>query len=181
MISRFTLLNMKAEQLSKSILDLDSNIRFAGVMEKSGHLYAGGMREGVEEYLKGRNPELSLAQTAYVVDLRRMFSSELGDLKYIVYAYDKVKIFSLPVRDHVLVFSADNTANIDHLTEKVLQYVKSIESELSLYPPTNIINTEKKEILRNLHESGIPEDMIADQLDLDINTVKMLIQELHGS
>ena len=181
MISRFTLLNMRAEQLSKSILDLDSNIRFAGVMEKSGHLYAGGMREGVEEYLKGRNPELSLAQTAYVVDLRRMFSSELGDLKYIVYAYDKVKIFSLPVRDHVLVFSADNTANIDHLTEKVLQYVKSIESELSLYPPTNIINTEKKEILRNLHESGIPEDMIADQLDLDINTVKMLIQELHGS
>jgi hypothetical protein len=181
MISRFTLLNMKAEQLSKSILDLDSNIRFAGVMEKSGHLYAGGMREGVEEYLKGRNPELSLAQTAYVVDLRRMFSSELGDLKYIVYAYDKVKIFSLPVRDHVLVFSADNTANIDHLTEKVLQYVKSIESELSLYPPANIINTEKKEVLRNLHESGIPEDMIADQLDLDINTVKMLIQELHGS
>jgi hypothetical protein len=181
MISRFTLLNMKAEQLSKSILDLDSNIRFAGVMEKSGHLYAGGMREGVEEYLKGRNPELSLAQTAYVVDLRRMFSSELGDLKYIVYAYDKVNIFSLPVRDHVLVFSADNTANIDHLTEKVLQYVKSIESELSLYPPANIINTEKKEILRNLHESGIPEDMIADQLDLDINTVKMLIQELHGS
>jgi hypothetical protein len=172
---------MKAEQLSKSILDLDLNIRFAGVMEKSGHLYAGGMREGVDEYLKGRNPELSLAQTAYVVDLRRMFSSELGDLKYIVYAYDKVKIFSLPVRDHVLVFSADNTANIDHLTEKVLQYIKSIESELSLYPPANIINTEKKEILRNLHESGIPEDMIADQLDLDINTVKMLIQEIHGS
>jgi DNA-binding CsgD family transcriptional regulator len=32
--------------------------------------------------------------------------------------------------------------------------------------------------VRNLHVSGIPDDMIADQLDLDINTVKMLIQEI---
>ena len=34
-------------------------------------------------------------------------------------------------------------------------------------------------MLRNLHESGIDEDMIADQLDLDVSTVKMLMQEEH--
>jgi orotate phosphoribosyltransferase-like protein len=54
-----------------------------------------------------------------------------------------------------------------------------VESDLSLYPPSNIINNEKKEVVRNLHFSGISEDMIADQLDLDINTVKMLIQEIN--
>ena len=45
---------MRAEEFSKNILDLDDKIRFAGVMEKSGHLYAGCTREGFEEYLKGK-------------------------------------------------------------------------------------------------------------------------------
>ena len=43
---------MRAEEFSKNILGVDPQIRFAGIMEKSGHLYAGGMREGKEEYLK---------------------------------------------------------------------------------------------------------------------------------
>jgi hypothetical protein len=169
---------MKAEQLSKNILNVDSSIRFAGIVEKSGHLYAGNTRAGIEEHLKGRNPELSLAQSAYIVDLRKMFTSQLGNLKYVIYTYDKVKMISIPLKEHVLVFSADDSANTDQLLHKVSQYVQSVESELSLYPPANIINSEKKEIVRNLHVSGIPDDMIADQLDLDINTVKMLIQEI---
>ena len=169
---------MKAEQLSKNILNVDSSIRFAGIVEKSGHLYAGNTRAGIEEHLKGRNPELSLAQSAYIVDLRKMFTSQLGNLKYVIYTYDKVKMISIPLKEHVLVFSADDSANTDQLLHKVSQYVQSVESELSLYPPANIINSEKKEIVRNLHVSGIPDDIIADQLDLDINTVKMLIQEI---
>jgi DNA-binding CsgD family transcriptional regulator len=39
------------------------------------------------------------------------------------------------------------------------------------------VNAEKKEILRNLYHSGISEELIAEQLDLDVNTVKMLIAE----
>jgi hypothetical protein len=48
-----------------------------------------------------------------------------------------------------------------------------------LHPPSNIINKEKKETLRNLYESGFEEEVIADQLDLDLNTVRMLIKELY--
>jgi hypothetical protein len=169
---------MKSEQFSKNILNLDSNIRFAGIVEKSGRLYAGSMRSGIEEHLKGKNPELSLAQSAYIVDLRKMFTTELGNLRYVIYTYDKVKMISIPVKEYVLVFSADDIVNTDDLLEKVLQYIQSVESDLLLYPPSNIINNEKKEIVRNLHDSGIAEDMIADQLDLDINTVMMLIQEI---
>ena len=169
---------MKSEQFSKNILNLDSNIRFAGIVEKSGRLYAGSMRSGIEEHLKGKNPELSLAQSAYIVDLRKMFTKELGNLRYVIYTYDKVKMISIPIKEYVLVFSADDGVNADVLLEKVLQYVQSVESELLLYPPSNIINNEKKEIVKNLHDSGIAEDMIADQLDLDINTVKMVIQEI---
>jgi len=68
-------------------------IRFAGAMEKSGHLYAVYTKEGFEEYLKAKDQEISFSQTAYIVEIRKRFSSDLGDLKYIVYSYDKVKIF----------------------------------------------------------------------------------------
>jgi DNA-binding CsgD family transcriptional regulator len=41
------------------------------------------------------------------------------------------------------------------------------------------VNAEKREALRNLSDSGIAEDLIAEQLDLDINTVKMLVAEMN--
>ena len=153
-------------------------IRYAGVMEKSGHLYAGSQREGMEEHLKGRNSEISYAQSAYIVDLRKMFTPELGKLNTVAYMYDKVKLINFPVKDHLLVISSEAEANVDELCEKILKYVTSVENELSLYPPANIVNPEKKEILRNLYESGISEDLIADQLDLDVNTVKMIVEEI---
>jgi hypothetical protein len=169
---------MKAEQFSKNVLSLDSGIRFAGVMEKSGHLHAGIRRSDTEEYLKGRNTEISFAQSAYIVDLRKMFTQELGSLKSVIYSYDRVKLISIPVEDHVLVISTEPNVGSDALVDKVSSYIKSVESELSLYPPANIIDEEKKEALRNLHHSGISEEMIAEQLDLDVNTVKMLIAEI---
>jgi hypothetical protein len=162
---------MKAEQFSKNVLALDPMIRFAGVMEKSGHLYAGSQREGIEEHLKGR-------KSAYIVDLRKMFTPELGKLNTVAYMYDKVNLINFPVKDHLLVISAEAAAKVDEICEKILKYITSVENELSLYPPANIVNQEKKEVLRNLHESGISEDLIADQLDLDVNTVKLIIAEI---
>ena len=110
--------------------------------------------------------------------MRKIFSSDLGDLKYIVYTYDKVKIFSFPLKDQIVVLSTEFSANTGNIIEKTLEYINSMEAKLSLYPQSNVINEEKKEMLRNLLESEIPEEMIAEQLDLDVQTVKKLNQEM---
>jgi uncharacterized protein DUF6659 len=172
--------DIKAEEFAKNILSIDPKIRFAGLIERSGYLFAGGFREGVNHYLKRSNAELSLSQSAHIVYLRERFLTELGNLKYIVYDYDKVKLFSMPVKQHILVFSTESTASTEDVASKVSQYIKSMEHQLSLHPPSNIINKEKKETLRNLYESGFEEEVIADQLDLDLNTVRMLIKELYN-
>ena len=153
-------------------------MRFAGVMEKSGHLYARCKKEGCQEYLKIKNQGISFSQTAHIVEMRKTFSSDLGDLKHIVYTYDKVKIFSIPLMDHIVVFSTEGSANAEDIVEKTLEYINTMGTKLSLYPPSNIINEEKMEMLRNLLDSEIPEEMIAEQLDLDIQTVGRLIQEM---
>lgn len=169
---------MKSEEFSKNILALDPAIRFAGLIERSGHLFAGGMREGADTKLNEKNSDLSLLQFAHIVFLRERFSKELGSLKYVLYDYDKVKMFNMPVKEYILVFSAESDANAEDIVNNVSQYIKSVEKDLSLHPPSNIINKEKRETFRNLYESGIPEEMIADQLDLDVNTVRMMIEEI---
>ena len=169
---------MKSEEFSKNILALDPTIRFAGLIERSGHLFAGGMREGADTKLNEKNSDLSLHQFAHIVFLRERFSKELGSLKYVLYDYDKVKMFNMPVKEFILVFSAESDANAEDIVNKVSQYIKSVEKDLSLHPPSNIINKEKRETFRNLYESGIPEEMIADQLDLDVNTVRMMVEEI---
>jgi len=172
---------MKAEEFSKNILSLDPKIRFAGLLEKSGHLFAGGSREGIDNYLQGKNSEFSLSQSAFIIDLRNFFSSDVGNLEYIVYAHNKVKMFNIPLKDYILVFSTENTINIEDIVKRTSDYIKSVESQLMLHPPSNIITDEKKETLKNLYDSGIEEDMISDQLDLDLPTVRILIKEVQAS
>lgn len=169
---------MKADELSINIIALDNKIRFAGVIDRSGRMYAGIVRKGTQGYLNEKNAELSLAQTAYIVDLRQIFTPELGCLKYILYGYEKVKLFSIPIKEHILVFSADNPVSVEDLVDEVTGYLKLVEADLVFYPPHDIINSEKRQILRNLYESGISEEIIAEHLGLDIGTVKILIQEI---
>ena len=169
---------MKPDELSINIIALDNKIRFAGVIDRSGRMYAGIVRKGTQGYLNEKNAELSLAQTAYIVDLRQIFTPELGGLKYILYGYEKVKLFSIPIKEHILVFSADNPVSVEDLVDEVTGYLKLVEADLVFYPPHDIINSEKRQILRNLYESGISEEIIAEHLGLDIGTVKILIQEI---
>lgn len=168
---------MKSEEFSKSILALDPTIRFAGLIERSGHLFAGGMKEGADNQLKGKDSDLSFLQSAHIIFLRERFSEELGPLKYVLYDYDKVKMFNMPVKEYILVFSAESNVNAEDLVSKVTLYVESVQQELELHPPSNIINKEKRETLRNLLNSGYEEDVIADQLDLALGTVRTLIEE----
>ncbi len=169
---------MNAEEFSRMILNIDGSIRFSGIVEKSGHLYASVMREGLDEHLKGRDPEISFSQSAYIVDLRKMFTQELGNLDFVIYIYEKVRMISMPLKDQVLVLSADISGDLDDLLSKLKRSVKEIESGLELRKVSTPLDREKLEILRNLFESGISDEMIADQLDLDVDTVKLAIREM---
>jgi hypothetical protein len=147
-------------------------------MEKSGHLYSGGPREGIVQLLTGRNSEISLTQTAYIVQMRKGFSRDLGDLEYVVYAHDKVLVFSMPILDDlILVFSTEKGVSVNSIVQRITEYVKSVESQLIVQRSSKVVDEEKRRTVRNLYDSGITEDLIAEQMDLDINTVKSLIEE----
>ncbi|MGN6347779.1 MAG: hypothetical protein ACTHME_08760 [Candidatus Nitrosocosmicus sp.] len=125
-------INMNAGQFSKNILDLNENILFAGVLEKSGHLSSSYERVPMDGYLKGRNLEMVYSQSVYVADLRKMLSNTFGNLNSICYIYEKLKILLFPIKDHILLVFVNKEFKIDDLTKNIYEYIKTQDS-LDLY------------------------------------------------
>ncbi|MDQ2684379.1 MAG: hypothetical protein M3Y25_00880 [Thermoproteota archaeon] len=123
---------MKAEQFTKNILDLNENILFSGIIEKSGHLNISSQRDSLDKYLKGRNAELIMSDSAYAVDLRKGFSSSFGNLTSICYEYSSLKILIIPVKEHILFLLINKDANTSILTQQVYSIINS-DKELDLY------------------------------------------------
>ncbi|MDQ4073671.1 MAG: hypothetical protein M3162_05120 [Thermoproteota archaeon] len=124
---------MDAGQFTKNILDLDDNILFAGIAEKSGHLNVSNQRINVDDYLKGRNLEMIVSQAVNVVDLRKMFTSLFGNLDSIIFAYENMNILMFPVKDHVLLVFANNAIKTDVLIKKIRGNTVSSTNSLDLY------------------------------------------------
>jgi DNA-binding NarL/FixJ family response regulator len=72
--------------------------------------------------------------------------------------------------------STDRDINIDSVFNQVQSFVKNSESELDIQLDVKNISQEKKESVRNLYDSGISEEMIAEQVDLNLATVKSLVK-----
>jgi hypothetical protein len=123
---------MKADQFTKSILDLDNDIMFSGVIEKSGHLNISNQRDSLDKHLKGRNAELIISESAYAVDLRKAFIKSFGSLNSICYQYSSLKILIIPVKEHVLFLVINKNVKAEDLTQKVYNIINSTK-ELDLY------------------------------------------------
>lgn len=123
---------MNAEQFTKSILDLDNNILFTGIIEKSGHLNISSQREPLDNYLKGRNAELILSQSVYAVDLRKSFTSLFGNLNSVCYEYSSMKIIMIPVKDHVVFLLVNKTVKTEDIIDKIVNFINSTK-EIDLY------------------------------------------------
>ena len=123
---------MKADQFTKSILDLDNDILFSGVIEKSGHLNVSNQRDSLDKHLKGRNSELIISESAYTVDLRKAFITSFGNLNSICYQYSSLKILIIPVKEHMLFLVINKNVETDDLTRKVYNIINSTK-ELELY------------------------------------------------
>ncbi len=124
--------SMNAGQFTKNVLNLDDNILFTGIVEKSGHLSSSNNRANVDEYLKGRNLEMIYSQSIYVTDLRKMLSPSFGNLNSIIYVYETLKILLFPIKDHVLLVFIDKNIETDNLIKKIYEYKDSLNN-LDLY------------------------------------------------
>ena len=98
------------DSMCKKIMDLDSKIRFVGVINERGKLLAGGLREGLKSLEDKKDDEMLFTEVALRARMRKEFDTQLGKVRFAMSVRDKVIIMSFPIADRDILYVS---ANID--------------------------------------------------------------------
>jgi hypothetical protein len=113
---------MDYDNLCKSILDLDSKVRFAGICDESGEIKHGGQKEGVENILSNEETRKSNLQALARWGLRNSLSSKIGKGKYAMAEYEKIKRITIPLDDdHLLLITTEVEADHAQIISNTLK------------------------------------------------------------
>ena len=101
----------------------ESEIRFAGIVDKDGKLIAGGFKEGIIPYENDETKLQSFFEFVSNASIRKEFDESLGPINYIAARRDKAVLvsFPFPITQILLLISAEPTVNIEILVKKVIE------------------------------------------------------------
>jgi hypothetical protein len=90
---------MDFDKLCTNVLELDSKIRFAGVVNTKGVLIKDMYQNGVEEFLSESELKMSLHYSMLEWEKSKNLHHKIGDQKASVVEYDKVTLISIPLNN----------------------------------------------------------------------------------
>ena len=99
--------------LYNSIMNLDPKIRFVSILDKAGTILFGGQREGIQNYLSEEDQKKSIKHVIDAWFNRNQFSSGIGNGKYAMAEYDKVKRFTFPLHENHIIYITTEP-EVDH-------------------------------------------------------------------
>ena len=112
------------EKKCKELLD-DPEVRFAGLLDESGNLLAGGYKPGVDPKLTEEQHQVICRELASRVAKRKKFDEELGKVKYSASRREYVVIMSFPIYEKVIMIVAEPNVNIDRLSYRIISKLGS--------------------------------------------------------
>ncbi|QDI88375.1 hypothetical protein Nisw_01915 [Candidatus Nitrosopumilus sp. SW] len=114
------------DELAKKILDLDSQVRFAGVANNKGELVAGGQKDDVEKLLVGDEVKMSIHYALQKRDLYTNLAYKIGNEHSSITEYEKVTMITIPINSNEL-FLISTEPRADYL-----KIIDTVRSELNL-------------------------------------------------
>jgi hypothetical protein len=101
----------------------ESEIRFAGIINKDGKLVAGGFKEGITPYENDETKLQSFFEFVSKASIRKELDESLGPINYLAARRDKAVLvsFPFPITQILLLISAEPTVNIESLAKKVVE------------------------------------------------------------
>ena len=112
---------MDYEKVCKKVMELDPKIRFAGIINERGRLFAGGMREGFKSLEAKGDDEMLYMELVLRAKMRREFDKVLGPVKFAMSYREKVIIMSFPVNDNVLLLSTEKGIDFSEIPFKIMK------------------------------------------------------------
>jgi hypothetical protein len=91
--------------------------------------------------------KLSFIQTPHVIETGNRFSKELGNLEYVSFEYDKLKLFDLSAKEKMITFAATKDSDNE-------QIVKTVSNQI--LNPNEIQNTNNYQTNTNVSSYDNP-------------------------
>jgi hypothetical protein len=112
-------------KLCNDILELDQNIRFAGVSDDTGEIRFGGQRQGITNLLSSEETKRSNLQALARWSLRNSLAPKIGKGRYAMAEYERIKRITFPLEDyHLLLITTEVNADHGKIINKVLDMIK---------------------------------------------------------
>ena len=123
--------NNKLEKLCNDIFALNSNIRFAGIVNKMGTLVAGGMRQSIKPMENEVDSSKLYLESALRSEMRKDFDKEFGKTIYSFSEREKIKIASFPLHnDHLLRVSIEKQEKShEKIIENTLKIIRDFTTQ----------------------------------------------------
>jgi hypothetical protein len=111
----------KFEKLCSRIFVLNSNIRFVGIIDITGNLVAGGMREGIKPMEDKEKSSKLYLEFVIRSEMRKDFDTHFGKTIYSFSEREKIKFAVFPLdKNHLLMTSIEKKEPHDEIIENIL-------------------------------------------------------------
>jgi hypothetical protein len=105
---------MDHNKLCERVFALNKDIRYAGVIDSTGTLIAGGMRKGTDSIVSETDEELFLTHTALRKSMRDRFDESMGGARFAYVEREKVSILTFYMGEKMLLVTLE--PNVDSHT-----------------------------------------------------------------
>jgi len=118
---------MSYDELCKNALELDPQIRFAGVLSNTGELLNNAFKEGVEKLLSPEEVRMSFHYTIQRRENVSNLAHKLGKEQSSITKYEMVTMITIPLSGkELLLLSTEPSANYFEIIEKTISLMEKI-------------------------------------------------------
>lgn len=115
---------MDYESLCSAVFEIDPKIRYVAVYHKSGHQLSGGVRDDLVPLLPPEELTRSALHTIMRWETRKLLFSFIGQGKYSMAEYEKIKRLTFPLNQSALLLvSTEVTVNHNVVISKILDII----------------------------------------------------------
>ena len=104
-------------------------IRFAGFVNLKGNLLESKFREGIVPFENDEEQQRVFRELALRISTRKKFDYSMGAVKYSASRREKLVMMSFPLKNLILLITAEPNVNMDRLAYKIIKILGKDWSE----------------------------------------------------
>ena len=121
---------MDFDKLHANVMEIDSTIRYAAVQNKDGEKICGGLRENVNQILMDDEIKMMHYYASQRWETRKNIEHRLGNTKYAMAEYDKLKRIAFPINEeYLLLLTTEISTDHVRVIDKVLELIHGFSKE----------------------------------------------------